>query len=170
MQLNSLKDVYVDQIADLYSAEQQLVEALPKVQAAVGSTELEDAVSHHLEETREHLRRLEGIIDELGAVPHEECEAMKGLIAEGEEIIQASGSTAAKDAALIGAAQRIEHYEIAGYGTAHALARELGFDDAASVLDSTLSEEMAADKLLSKIATGGLFSSGVNEAAAGSRR
>jgi ferritin-like metal-binding protein YciE len=167
MQLNTLQDVLMDQLADLYSAETQLVAALPKMATAAHSDELREAFQHHLEETRGHVTRLDEAIGEIAVTPpSEECEAMKGLIAEGEEIVEATGEPAALDAALIAAAQRVEHYEIAAYGTARALATELGFDRAASLLNETLHEESKADTLLSKIAEGGLMRSGVNQEAA----
>jgi ferritin-like metal-binding protein YciE len=166
MQLNSLQDVFVEQLADLRSAEQQLVEALPKVARAASSDELRSAFDKHLEETRGHLGRLDEIIGRLETpAPTEHCEGMEGLIKEGEEVVGMSGDPMAKDAALIAAAQRIEHYEIAAYGTARTLADELGYDEAKSLLDDTLDEESDADKLLTKIATGGLMRSGVNRAA-----
>ena len=171
MRFGSLQDVLVDQVADLRSAEQQLIQALPKMASAAHSDELREAFQHHLEETRGHLQRLEDVIPMLGAaVPNETCEAMKGLIAEGEQIVQAQGDPVAKDAALIAVAQRVEHYEIAAYGTARTLAKELDLDDAAELLDQTLDEEANADKLLTKLATGGIFSSGINREAAGQRR
>ena len=165
MQLTSLQDVFVDQLGDLYSAEQQLVQALPKVSGAASDDKLRTAFDQHLEETREHVRRLEQIFDQLGfSVPAEKCKGMEGLIAEGEKIIAAPGDPAAKDAALIAAAQRIEHYEIAAYGTVRTLADELGHDDVETLLNETLDEESAADQKLTKIATGGLLKSGVNQA------
>jgi ferritin-like metal-binding protein YciE len=166
MNLNSLHDVYVEQIGDLYSAEKQLVEALPKVAAAASSDELRQALEHHLEETRGHVQRLEQIFGEAGIQsPSEFCKGMEGLLKEGEEITTAQGDPAAKDAALIAAAQRVEHYEIAAYGTARTLADELGFSEAKDLLDQTLDEESDADKLLTKIATGGVFATGINEEA-----
>jgi ferritin-like metal-binding protein YciE len=166
MKLDSLNDVLIDQMADLYSAERQLVEALPKVASAASSSELRDAIQEHLEETRGHVRRLEQAFSELGtSPPSEQCEAMQGLIAEGEKIINEQGDPAAKDAALIAAAQRVEHYEIAAYGTVRTLARELGHKDTAGLMGETLDEESQADELLTKIATGGLVGSGVNRQA-----
>jgi ferritin-like metal-binding protein YciE len=166
MKLNTLNDVFVEQLADLHSAEQQLVQALPKVAAAANSTDLRDAFAQHLEQTKNHVQRLEEVFANVGIqAPTEHCKGMEGLIKEGEDIIAAPGDPAAKDAALIAAAQRVEHYEIAGYGTARTLASELGFDDAKDLLDETLDEESDADKRLTKIATGGVFASGVNEAA-----
>ena len=169
MGLHSLEDVLHDEVKDLLSAEKQLVAALPKVAEAAHSAELKEAITKHLEETRNHVKRLEEVTVLLGmdASP-KTCKAMQGLIAEGEEILGETGDPLAKDAAIIGAAQRIEHYEIAGYGTARTLAGELDHSDAASLLGETLDEESAADKLLTKIATGGMFKSGVNKAAAAS--
>jgi len=167
MQLNSLKDVFAEQIEDLYSAEQQLLQALPQLAGAASSPELRQAFEQHLEQTRQHVRRLEDVFADVGiARSPEHCQGMEGLIKEGTEIVQASGDPLAKDAALIAAAQRVEHYEIAAYGTAKTLAGELGLGDAESMLDDTLEEEGQADKLLTKIATGGMFRSGVNEEAA----
>jgi ferritin-like metal-binding protein YciE len=163
MQLDTLQDVFEEQLGDLYDAEQQLVAALPKVAAASYSDSLREAISTHLEQTREHLLRLEGVFAEVGiSAPTERCEAMQGILREGEKVIAATGDPLAKDAALIAAAQRVEHYEIAAYGTARTLAGELGFEEARDLLDQTLDEESNADKLLTKIATGGMFKSGVN--------
>jgi ferritin-like metal-binding protein YciE len=164
--LNSLDDVLQEQLEDLYSAEQQLVAALPKMAEAAGSDELTDAIDRHLDQTRGHVRRLEQVFEQMGQRPQATtCKAMQGLIAEGDDVARTGGDPVAKDAALIAAAQRVEHYEIAGYGTARALAGELGYDDAAKLLGATLDEESAADKLLTKIATGGLFRAGLNEQA-----
>jgi ferritin-like metal-binding protein YciE len=167
MQLASLNDVFEEQVADLLSAEQQLVEALPKVAAAASSPELREAITEHLAETRGHVARLEKVIQTSGITPpSEECKAMAGLISEGDEVVQADGDPVAKDAAIIAGAQRIEHYEIAAYGTARELAKQLDFSDASALLNDTLKEESAADTRLTKIATGGLFASGVNQRAA----
>ena len=162
MKLQSLDDVLMAELSDLMSAEKQLVKALPKVAEAASSKELREAIEHHLDETRGHVQRLEQVFESLGAdAESEHCEAMEGLIGEGEEIVEADGDGAAKDAALIGAAQRVEHYEIAAYGTARTLAEQLGKDDAAALLQETLDEESAADQTLTKIAV-----SRVNERAA----
>jgi ferritin-like metal-binding protein YciE len=164
MQLNSIQDVYANQLGDLRSAESQLIEALPKMANAASDAGLKQAFAEHLQQTREHRDRLERII--AGApttVPNEVCKGMEGLIAEGDEVVNATGDPAAKDAALIAAAQRVEHYEIAAYGTARELARQLDESDAADLLDQTLDEESDADKLLTKLATGGLLSVGINE-------
>jgi ferritin-like metal-binding protein YciE len=165
--MTSLHDVFADQVADLLSAERQLIEALPKMAGAASSDELRDAIEMHLKETKGHVARLEQVSDIASLPPSTvECKAMRGLIAEGDEIIGAEGDPVAKDAALIAAAQRVEHYEIAGYGTAKELARQLDLGEASSLLDETLDEESAADRKLTRIATGGFMSSGVNQAAA----
>jgi ferritin-like metal-binding protein YciE len=166
MQLQSLDDVLEHQLNDLYSAESQLIEALPKLAKAASNDALRKAFEEHLAETRDHVGRLDEIFGQLGKRPSgETCKAMKGLIEEGDEVVQTAGDPAAKDASLIAAAQRVEHYEIAAYGTARTLAGELGKSDAKDLLDQTLDEEANADKLLTKIATGGLLKSGINQQA-----
>jgi ferritin-like metal-binding protein YciE len=170
VQLGSLQDVFEAQLGDLYDAEKQLLVALPKMAGAAYTDELREAFETHLQETRGHVERLERVFSDLGMpTPIEQCKAMRGLIAEGDEIVQATGDPAAKDAALIAAAQRVEHYEIAGYGTVRTLAKELDYGDAAAMLDDTLDEESKADSLLTKIATGGMLRSGVNKEAAAKR-
>jgi ferritin-like metal-binding protein YciE len=165
--LQSLEDVFTEQLADLYSAERQLVAALPKVAAAAQSDELRKALDEHLAQTRNHVARLEEVFQTIRpSVPDEHCKGMEGLLSEGAKVIQSDGDGAARDAALIAAAQRIEHYEIAGYGTAKTLANQLGYDRAEELLGETLDEEADADKRLTKIATGGLLRSGLNERAA----
>ena len=167
MQLQSLQDVFTHEIQDLYDAENQLLQALPKLAQAASNQELREAFEHHLDETRDHVQRLEEIVGQLGiSGSGETCEAMRGLIKEGEKTIAIQGDPTAKDAALIAAAQRVEHYEIAAYGTARTLAGELDHDEAQDLLDQTLDEEANADKLLTKIATGGMLKTGVNEQAA----
>ncbi|MEZ4523036.1 MAG: ferritin-like domain-containing protein [Thermomicrobiales bacterium] len=166
MALNRMQDLFNEQIADLYSAEQQLIEALPKMARAATDTELRTAFENHLEETRGQKRRLEQVFEHLGMRPQtERCEAMAGLIKEGDEIIEEEGAPAIKDAALIAAAQRVEHYEIAAYGTVRAFADLMDMDDVRDLLDQTLEEESDADKKLNNIAMGGLFESGINEEA-----
>jgi ferritin-like metal-binding protein YciE len=159
--LNTLRDLLIEELRDLYSAETQLVSALPKMAGAASSTELKSAFEHHLEETLGHVTRLESIfknIDEKSS--GETCEAMKGLIKEGETLVKAEGDPDVRDAGLIGAAQRVEHYEMAGYGTARSLANRLGESQMAEILQQTLNEEGAANKKLTSIAE-----SGVNVAA-----
>jgi ferritin-like metal-binding protein YciE len=166
MTLTSLDDLFLHELRDLYSAEKQLVDALPKMARAASHEDLRDAFEEHLEETRGQIDRLEHIFSHLGERPEGgHCEAMEGLIEEGEEIIQENGEPHVKDAALIAAAQRVEHYEMAGYGAARTYANELGHSNAASLLDDTLSEEKSADKKLNKMATGGWLSSGINKEA-----
>jgi ferritin-like metal-binding protein YciE len=166
MQLQTLDDLFVDQLQDLYSAEQQLVQALPKMASAASNDELREAFEHHLSETQEHVQRISEIFGEIGATPSgETCEAMEGLIREGEQVLTAQGDPTVRDAALIAAAQRVEHYEIAAYGTARTLADDLDQDGAKDLLDQTLDEESNADKLLTKIATGGMFKAGINQQA-----
>ena len=167
MQFNSLRDVLQEQLEDILSAENQLVEALPKMANATSSDELRKAIEEHLEETRGHVQRVQDALGELGVSSSSTvCEGMKGLIEEGDEVVQATGDDLAKDAALIAAAQRVEHYEIAAYGTARQLADDLDLGGIRDLMDQTLDEESQADKLLTKIATGGMFRSGVNEQAA----
>ncbi len=166
MQLNTLKDLYIEQLRDLYSAETQLISALPKMAQAASSSDLKQAFQDHLQETQHQKQRLEQIFQELGTSPQgETCQAMKGLITEGEGLINTNGDPKVKDAALIASAQRVEHYEMAGYGTVRTFANELGFDTAKSLLQQTLDEEGNADKKLNALAEGGVFSAGINEKA-----
>ena len=166
MGFSSLNDVLEEQLEDLHSAETQLVEALPKMAQAASTEQLREAFQTHLEETRGHLSRIEEALGELGvAHPTEVCKGMQGLIAEGEEMIEMGGDPLAMDAALIAAAQRVEHYEIAAYGSARQLADDCGYDGIRDLMDQTLDEESQADKLLTRIATGGMFKAGVNQQA-----
>jgi ferritin-like metal-binding protein YciE len=166
-ELNSLQDLFVSQIEDLYDAENRLVEALPKMAEAAHSPQLKKAFQSHLEETRGHVARLEQIFEALGQAPKRQtCQAMKGLIAEGEEAIKAKADPAIKDAALIAAAQRVEHYEMAGYGSSRTFAQQLAQDRSAGLLQDTLEEEKAADQKLTMIAQ---TSVNVQAAAAGAR-
>ena len=167
MQLQTLNDLFVEQLGDLYSAETQLVEALPKLAAAATNNKLRQAFEQHLSETHDHVHRLEEIYGQAGITRSlETCMGMQGLIREGQEMITAQGDAAVRDAGLIAAAQRVEHYEIAAYGTAREIAKQLGHEQAEELLDQTLDEESNADKLLNKIATGGLLKTGINEKAA----
>jgi ferritin-like metal-binding protein YciE len=166
MGFHSLKDVLQRQLEDLYSAETQLLVALPKMAQAAHHDELREAFQHHNEETHEHLGRVKEALSEIGVgSPTEVCQGMRGLIAEGEEMLSSEGDPSARDAALIGAAQRVEHYEIAAYGTARQLAADCGYDEIKDLMDQTLDEESHADKLLTKIATGGMFKTGINQEA-----
>jgi ferritin-like metal-binding protein YciE len=155
--LESMMSLYVEQITDLLSAEKQLVRALPKAVKAANSPELRDALSSHLEETNGHVERLEQIIKGLEEKPGaHKCEAMEGLLKEAAETIEAKGDPDVKDAAIIAAAQRIEHYEIAGYGCARTFARRIGREDDAALLQTTLDEEHGADEALTGIAEKGV--------------
>jgi ferritin-like metal-binding protein YciE len=169
-EFNSFNDLFVDQIEDLYDAEQRLTKALPKLAEAARSSQLKQAFQSHLTETEGHVRRLEQIFREMNTEPKREtCEAMKGLIAEGEEMIKAHGDPDIKDAALIAAAQRAEHYEISGYGTARSFARRLGLTQAASLLQQTLDEEKAADEKLNNIAESSVNVKATGAATGGAR-
>jgi ferritin-like metal-binding protein YciE len=166
MMYNSLKDLFVEQLRDLYDAEHQISRALPKMANAASSNELKEAFNMHLDQTRTQIQRLERIFSDLGMAPQgENCEAMQGIIKEGDQVINAQGDPNVKDAALITAAQRVEHYEIAGYGSVRTYAKELGYSDAADLLQKTLDEEGNTDSKLTKLAEGGLFSKGINEKA-----
>lgn len=151
--LNTLDDLLLEQLKDLYDAESRIVAALPKMSAAAHSPALKQAFDSHLKETEGQVRRLEQAFQALGKKPEAvACQAAKGLLAEGDEVIGASGDPSVKDAALIAAAQRVEHYEMAAYGCARAFARQLGKSDVADLLQQTLQEEEAADKKLTSLA------------------
>lgn len=151
--LETLDELFLSQVQDLYDAEKRLTEALPKMANAANSSDLKSAFEHHLRETKGQVNRLEQVFQLLEKKPETEtCDAMKGLISEGEEVINAKGDPAVIDAALIAAAQRVEHYEIAGYGTARSLAEQLGHSQAAELFQQTLDEESAADKKLTELA------------------
>jgi ferritin-like metal-binding protein YciE len=153
LEFNSLDDLFLNQLEDLYDAENRIVKALPKMSEAASSSALKQAFQSHLNETVVHVQRLETIFRQLGVEPSgETCEAMKGLLKEGEAMIDAKGDPDIRDAALIAAAQRVEHYEMSGYGTARAFAQRLGKTEAASLLEATLGEEKAADQKLTRIA------------------
>ena len=152
-QTNPLQDLLVDELKDLYSAEKQIVRALPRMAKAAGSQDLRRAFERHLEETRRHVERLEQIGDELDrSLTGKKCVGMEGLIAEGRELIEEDLEQDALDAGLIGAAQKVEHYEIAAYGTARTHAETLGYSKIAKLLQQTLNEEGATDKKLTALA------------------
>ena len=153
MELTNLQDLLVEQLRDLYDAENRLVDSLPKMEEAASDRQLKDAFRDHLKETKNHVSRLEAAFKELGEESkRESCEAMKGLVKEAEQMVEAKGDPAVKDAALIAAAQRVEHYEMAGYGAARSIADQLGHHKVAQLLQETLSEEGNADKTLTKVA------------------
>ena len=152
MTIQTMEDLFVEQIQDLYDAEQRLVKALPKMAEVSTSAELRSAFESHLQETEGHVQRLEQVFAELGQEPKKEtCDAMKGLIKEGEKTMEIE-DPALRDAAMIGAANRVEHYEMAGYGTARTLATTLGLSRSANLLEATLEEEKRADAKLTQIA------------------
>ena len=162
MSLDSLHDLYVDELKDLYSAENQLLKALPKMAKKASHADLKAAFTEHLEVTQTQVDRLETIFQELDESPKgKKCMAMEGLVEEGAEVIQEKGNPAVIDAALIACAQRVEHYEMAGYGTARTYAELLGDKEGAKLLGLTLEEERQTDQKLSKLAK-----SAVNVAAA----
>jgi len=153
MKLRSLSDLFSNELSDLHSAEKQLLKALPKMAQAATAAELRQAFEGHLEQTKGHVERLENIFDELEESPgRTKCKAMEGLIAEGEEFLKEEAVDAVRNAGLIAIAQRVEHYEIAAYGTAATYARHLGDAKAEKLLRETLAEEVETDKKLTKLA------------------
>ncbi len=154
MRLDSLENLFLHELKDLLSAEKQLVKALPKMAKGANNPKLQAGIKEHLEQTKEHVERLEKIFSLLGKSPRaEHCKAMEGLVSEGADLLEEEGSPMVKDAALIGAAQRVEHYEIAAYGTTRALAELLGQDEAVELLQQTLDEEKETDAKLTELAT-----------------
>ncbi|HEX6309362.1 MAG TPA: ferritin-like domain-containing protein [Longimicrobiales bacterium] len=153
MPMESMQDLYLHELRDLYNAEKQILQALPKMVEKTRHEELRRAFEEHRATTEEQVRRLETIFDDLGQSPGgKKCKGMEGLIEEGNEILEEDADPDVRDAALIGAAQRVEHYEIAGYGTARTYARQLGFERHAELLQKTLDEEGSTDERLTKLA------------------
>ena len=149
----TLDDLYTDLLKDLYSAEKQLVKALPKIAKNAQSPDLQKAFQDHLKQTEGHVERIERIFSDMDGSPRgKKCVGMEGLIEEGNELLQEDAEPDVLDAGLIAAAQKVEHYEIAGYGTARAWAQRLGYDSAARLLQQTLEEESLANEKLTKIA------------------
>jgi ferritin-like metal-binding protein YciE len=152
MRFESIEDLFLDELKDLYSAEKQITKALPKMVKAASAEELSAAFDSHLQETKGHVERLEEIFEKLGKRgAGKTCEGMKGLLEEGSEIIQEIEKGPIRDAGLIAAAQKVEHYEIAGYGSVRSLAELLGNTDIVELLEQTLGEEKGADEKLTKI-------------------
>lgn len=150
---NELHQLFLDELADLLSAERQLLKALPKMAKAANAEELTEAFNAHLEETQQHVTRLEEVFQSLNApVKSKKCKAMEGLLEEGAEMMKEEKDSSALDAALIAAAQKVEHYEIASYGTVCAWAKQMGHTEALELLGETLEEEKAADEKLTEIA------------------
>jgi ferritin-like metal-binding protein YciE len=153
MKFESLHDLYLSELSDLYSAEKQIVKALPKMIEKTESAELRHALEDHLEETLGHVDRLEEVFEMHGESPQrQKCKGMEGILEEGDELVGKDAAAAVRDAAIIAAAQRVEHYEMAAYGTVRTWAQQLGHGKAAAVLQETLEEEGAADKKLTSIA------------------
>ena len=148
----NLKSVFVDELRDIYNAEQQLIKALPKMAKAATSEELRSGFEEHLEQTKEHAARIEKIFSGMGEpVKGKKCKGMEGIVAEGGEVMSEDYEGAVMDAALISAAQRVEHYEMAAYGAVHAYAELMGESEAASLLEQTLEEEKETDQKLTDL-------------------
>ena len=153
MKMDNLEKLWVEELKDLYDAEKQITEALPKMVKAAETPELRQAFEYHLEQTEEHVQRLEEVLEELDIADHgKKCKGMQGLLKEGEEMMKEATDSFTQDAALIAAAQRVEHYEMAGYGTVVSYAQQLNRPEIAEMLQMTLDEEKAADKKLTQIA------------------
>ena len=153
MKLNSLQDLYISELKDLYSAENQIIKALPRLAKAASAPELRQGFTDHLRQTRIQVERLDQIFEKLRISPRgKKCKAIEGMIEESKEVLNQEAEPAVLDAALIAGAQKVEHYEMAGYGCVRTFARLLGYDDEADLLQETLNEEGAADKKLTKLA------------------
>jgi ferritin-like metal-binding protein YciE len=153
VEIDSLRELYVEQLRDLYDAENQLIKALPKMAKEASSDELREAIEEHLEQTRDQAERLEQIFEQLGEkAKGKKCKGMQGLLEEGKETLEEDMEEDTKDAAIIAAAQRVEHYEISGYGTARTYANLLGENEAAGLLEETLNEEKETDQKLTQLA------------------
>ena len=153
MKLNTLQKLYTDELRDLYNAENQLLKALPKMAKAALSEELKEAFEQHLEQTKGHVKRLEQVFEEIDEKPKGKiCRAMKGLLQEGSEVLEEDGENSVRDAGIIVAAQKVEHYEIAGYGSVRTFAHLLGQNKAAELLQATLDEESETNEVLNRLA------------------
>lgn len=149
----SLQDLFLHELSDLYDAEHQLVKAMPKLQKAASTQRLQQAFERHLEQTKQQIQKLDTVFEQLGQQPEKKpCKGMQGLIQEGEEVLKLKGDPATKDAALIAAAQRVEHYEMAAYGTVRDYADKLGLSDVKDLLQQTLDEEGDTDHDLTDLA------------------
>ncbi|MCD8485036.1 ferritin-like domain-containing protein [Candidatus Woesebacteria bacterium] len=167
MPISNLRQLFHHELADLYSAEQQITDALPKMIAQASDDKLKSALSEHLDVTNQQISRLDTIAEEIDyEMANVECVGMRGILDEGRKMLQEVNDSDTKDAAIISAAQRVEHYEIAAYGAAVAYAKQLNLGNVVDLLQQTLSEEKDADKSLTQLATGGFFSGGVNMDAA----
>ena len=174
MSLNTLEKLYIEELRDLYNAENQLLKALPKMAKGASSPELKDAFEKHLEQTKGHVQRLEELFEQRDESPKgKTCKAMKGLVEEGSEILKEEGEDSVLDAGMIVAAQKVEHYEIASYGSVRTFANLLGKDEEAKVLQSTLDEEAETNEILNQLAEGIVNQEALSEtkmAEAGSNR
>lgn len=173
MKVNSLKELYVEELKDTYDAEKQIVKALPKMVKAASTPELQKAFEAHLEQTKGHVQRLEQIFQGLGEEPKaKKCDGMRGILEEGEEVVSEGSEGPVRDAGLIAGAQRVEHYEMAVYGSLKTWAEQLNDDQAAQLLEETLNEEKKADQKLTQIAESSVNTEAAAAASAraGSRR
>jgi len=161
MRLDTLQDLLIDQLQDLWSAKRQIHDALPGMAHAAYSSDLKEVLEEYMRTTKDQIARIEEVLNKLG-VGHDgkRCEGMEGLIREGRNYVQRDGDPEVKDTALITAARKIEHYELTGYGAARSYARELGYNDIADLLQETLDEEGESEKQLSSLARGGFYSTG----------
>ena len=170
MALNSMDELFLNELKDVYNAEKQLVAALPRMAKAAQSPKLQQAITKHLRETEGHVKRLEQILQSLGEpLRGKKCKGMEGLIEEGKEILEEEGAPEVIDAAIISAAQRVEHYEIAAYGCLRTYALLLGNTEADRLLQQTLAEEEATDKALTALGEGGINQAALAAAGAGSK-
>ena len=157
MALESMQDLFLNELKDSYNSEKQIVRALPRLAKAAASPELAQALRKHLKETENQVQRLERIFKSLGQTPRgKKCKGMEGIIEEGKEVLEEEGAPEVIDAALIAAAQRVEHYEMAAYGCLRTYAQLLGYSDAERLLQETLNEEEAADRTLTALGEGGI--------------
>lgn len=165
--MKTLNDLFIDQLKDMYSAENQIVESLPKLISLASFKDLKDGLSNHLKETKYQVKRLEKIFSLLNILVEEEfCEGMEGILKEADQILEGQKKSATLDAAIISCAQKVEHYEIASYGTLRSFATYLDLDDEiVDLLQESLDEEGSADKALTKIAEGSMFTDGINKEA-----
>lgn len=166
--INTLEDLFFDELADMLNAEKQILQALPKLIKKASVQELKDALTHHFHETENQVSRIERIFSILGhSVKEIKCKGIEGILKEGDEFVESINNPALKDAAIISSAQKVEHYEMASYGTLRSFANHLSLDSKVmDLLQESLDEEGAADKKLTKIAEGSFFFSGINEEAA----
>ncbi len=157
MSLESMQELFLNELKDSYNSEKQIVRALPRLAKAAASQELAQALRKHLKETENQVRRLERIFKSLGQTPRgKKCKGMEGILEEGKEVLEEEGAPEVIDAALIAAAQRVEHYEMAAYGCLRTYAQLLGYDEADRLLGETLAEEEAADRTLTALGEGGI--------------